>query len=287
MFIIFLNVFTLFFFYYVYILQIYSVRWTDIYRKGQETLVENMYLAGERRKKANEDSANKQKGAVHTFLKLSKPESENMATSRETAETDSVKNAETAVVNVVREEENDVTLTADQHVVMGNEQNVVDPLRNLDDPAMWPEKMERSCIDYLLQKGPPEITLDNFPKNKDGRHFSKVHCKRKLSNGESILRPWLIYSGSADKIYCFYCRILGKQKLSFVNEGFDQWQSCTKRLAEHEKSHGHLDAMTSCCEAGARISKKTGVDNIHQEMLFLRLNVGIKFFRDYLQLYNF
>ena len=43
-----------------------------------------------------------------------------MATSRETAETDSVKNAETAVMDVVREEDNDVTLTTDQHVVMGN-----------------------------------------------------------------------------------------------------------------------------------------------------------------------
>lgn len=59
-----------------------------------------------------------------------------MTTSSETAETDSMKNAKTAVVNVVREEDNDVTLTTDQHVVMGNEQNVVDPLRNLDDPAM-------------------------------------------------------------------------------------------------------------------------------------------------------
>ena len=99
-------------------------------------------------------------------------------------------------------------------------------------------------------------------------HFSKVHCKRKLSNGESILRPWLIYSVSADKIYCFYCRLLGKQKLLFVNEGFDQWQSCTTRLAAHEKSHGHLDAMTSCCEAGARLSKKTCIDKIHQWMLY-------------------
>ena len=122
-----------------------------------------------------------------------------MATSRETAETDYVKNAETPVVNVVREEDNDVTLTADQHVVMSNEQNVVDPLRNLDNPVMWPEKMERSCIYYLLQKGPPEITLDNFPKNKDGMHFSKVHCKRKLSNGESIFRPWQIYSVPATR----------------------------------------------------------------------------------------
>ena len=105
-----------------------------------------------------------------------------------------MKNAETAVVNVVREE------------------NVVDPLRNLDDHAIRPEKMERSCIDYLLQKGPPEITLDNFPQNKDGRHFSNVNCKRRLSNGECIVRPWLIYSVSADKIYCFNCRLLGKQK---------------------------------------------------------------------------
>ena len=75
-----------------------------------------------------------------------------------------MKNAETAVVNVVREENNDVTLTAVQHVIMGNEQNVVDSLRNLDDPAMWPEKTERSYIDYLLQKSPPEITLHNFLK---------------------------------------------------------------------------------------------------------------------------
>ena len=67
------------------------------------------------------------------------------------------------MVNVLSEEENDGTLIADQHVVMDNEQNVVDPLRNLDDSAMWPEKMERSCIDYLFQKG-PDITMDNFPR---------------------------------------------------------------------------------------------------------------------------
>ena len=60
---------------------------------------------------------------------------------------------------------------------MDNEQKVVDLLRNLDNPAMWPEKMERSCIGYLLQKNPPEVALDNYMKNMDGRHFSKLHCK--------------------------------------------------------------------------------------------------------------
>ena len=73
-----------------------------------------------------------------------------------------------------------------------------------------------------------------------------------------------MYTVSADKIYCFYCRLLrlGKQKDSFVNEEFDQWESCTTRLAEHQKLHEHSDAMTSCYEAGARLSKKTGIYKI-------------------------
>ena len=60
---------------------------------------------------------------IHKFLKRLKPESENMAASSEIAETDSVKN--TAVLNVIREEDNDITQTADQHVVMGNEKKML------------------------------------------------------------------------------------------------------------------------------------------------------------------
>ena len=59
--------------------------------------------------------------ARYTSFLNNQNESESMATSSETAETDSVKNAETAVVNVVREEGNDVTLIADQQVFMDNE----------------------------------------------------------------------------------------------------------------------------------------------------------------------
>ena len=42
----------------------------------------------------------------------------------------------------------------------------------------------------------------------------------------------------------------------------------TTRLAKHEKSHGHLDAMISCCEAGGRVNKKIGIDKIHHEILY-------------------
>ena len=98
-----------------------------------------MYLDGEkRRKKIWLQLINRKESIM--FFKRSKPVSKKMVLSNETTETNSVKNAETAVVIVVREEGNDVTLTTDQHVVMGNKQNVVDPLRNLD------VKKKRKCL---------------------------------------------------------------------------------------------------------------------------------------------
>ena len=98
-----------------------------------------MYLDGKkRRKKIWLQLINRRASSL--FFKRLKPVSKKMVLSNETTETNSVKNAETAVVIVVKEEGNYVTLTTDQHVVMGNEQNVVDPLRNLD------EKKKGKCL---------------------------------------------------------------------------------------------------------------------------------------------
>ena len=74
-----------------------------------------------------------------------------MAASSETAETDSVKNAKTAVAIFVREKDNYVTLKTDIHglyVIMDDKQIVVNPLRNLNDPALWPEKGKYFYIVY-------------------------------------------------------------------------------------------------------------------------------------------
>ena len=51
-----------------------------------------------------------------------------------------------------------------------------------DDPASWTEIISKQIIDYLVKKVPPEIILDGFPCQDDGRYFSKVYLKRELSN---------------------------------------------------------------------------------------------------------
>ena len=66
---------------------------------------------------------------------------------------------------------------------MGNEQNVVDPLRNLDK-----KKRENVLYRLLVTQGPCEITLNNVPINKDGRHFSEIilNCNPDISSKKQM-----------------------------------------------------------------------------------------------------
>ena len=117
--------------------------------------------------------------------------------------------------------------------------------------------MNQCARDYLVKKGPPTIIMEKFPKNNKGRHFSKFHCKRKLPNGEIIDRPWIIYSVSNDKIFCFYCKIFQNNILNSISTcGYDDWWNIAKMLSLHEISKHHLQAMLNCCELHERLSSK-------------------------------
>jgi len=63
-----------------------------------------------------------------------------------------------------------------------------------------PEIIAQQIRDYLGIKGHAKITLNEFLRKEDGTHFSKVHLHRKLTNGKTISRPWIIYSESEDKM---------------------------------------------------------------------------------------
>ena len=109
-----------------------------------------------------------------------------------------------------------------------------------DDRGTWPKVISSSVRNYFVKKGPPKITTEDFPKNEKGLRFSKYHCKRKLSNGETVDRPWEKYSLSSDKIFCYYCKLFDNNASSqLVNCGFDNWPNIHTRLSEHENSKKH------------------------------------------------
>nr|XP_025036239.1 zinc finger MYM-type protein 5-like [Pelodiscus sinensis] len=146
--------------------------------------------------------------------------------------------------------------------------NSADQIEISDDPATWPEYITRHIREYLVKQGTPKIIVEDFPKNKTGKHFSKFHCKRKLSNGEIVSRPWVIDSVSANKIFCYYCKIFCSNVASaLASNGFNDWSNIHTRLAEHENSKGHLQAMLSCCDLQQRLSVEKNIDSIQQKLI--------------------
>lgn len=75
-----------------------------------------------------------------------------------------------------------------------------------------------------------------FPVNDQGRRFSVNSYRRRMDNGEEMLRPWLVYSVCKDAIFCFCCRLFGKTHFSPLTSetGYCDWKHMSGLLSDHE-----------------------------------------------------
>lgn len=139
---------------------------------------------------------------------------------------------------------------------------------NLHDPGHWPEEIHRHVLDVLVSKGPCQVPLEySFPRNEEsGRCFSRTFLHRILPNGEKVNRRWMIYSIAKDAIFCFCCKLFSASNISLTSaDGFRDWANAGARLAEHEKSKLHLEALLKWTETKQRFGKQCAVDEIHQQ----------------------
>ncbi|XP_064411265.1 uncharacterized protein LOC135355515 [Latimeria chalumnae] len=130
-----------------------------------------------------------------------------------------------------------------------NNQQQNEPAVPSSDAALW--TVDAGTQQYCLDVGP------NFCRNQDGKYMmsSRQHKgrTRKLydtafnqvsPNGETIERPWLIYSPSTGCLFCFVCKLFSPNSTSaLANRGFDSWDHIG-RLGDHERSAEHQHALT-------------------------------------------
>lgn len=85
---------------------------------------------------------------------------------------------------------------------------------------------------------------DSSGKTKT-RYLTKNVFTRKLKNGESLDRKWLLYSPTKKSVYCYCCRLFNTtigNNLSSPN-GYKDWKHISNLLMEHENSLQHRQSM--------------------------------------------
>nr|XP_047132592.1 uncharacterized protein LOC124811280 [Hydra vulgaris] len=123
---------------------------------------------------------------------------------------------------------------------------------NLLDCGNWPIVRSSNFVDHLIKLGPFQITKKKYPEDRNGRHFSSIYYNRKLANGETFCRRWLVYSDSKNSVFCFCCLLFdNNSKSNLVSDGFKKWRHLTETLGIHENSVSHMKSENNMAFRGS------------------------------------
>jgi hypothetical protein len=141
-------------------------------------------------------------------------------------------------------------------------------MTNLSDPTLWPKICDRKIIDHLILHGPKKVLLTHYPQNENGCHFSDSHYFSSLANNEYIPRQWLMYSKTADCMFCFCCLCFDRgSRTSLASDGFNDWAHLFPALKSHESSNSHMKFYQECIEAESRLKGGNTVDKLEQLLI--------------------
>lgn len=138
---------------------------------------------------------------------------------------------------------------------------------NINDPGSWPSTIPHQFRTTIVKNGPIQLKLQTYPRNAINRCFSDTYYIRKLTNGETQPRRWLIYSISTNSLFCFPCKLFRNSGNDFCETGFADWVNSSDRLKMHERSVIHLEAMSTWLEMEKNLKLDNTIDKKQQILM--------------------
>lgn len=152
-----------------------------------------------------------------------------------------------------------------------------------EDPGLWPEKLTNEQRDIIVHrlanKGPEKTNITKMaPKNKEGKPFPNYLHYAKSANGrEKIRRDWLIYSESAEALYCIPCLLFSHEQTRPSKSALNskdgvklaniKWQKMYGKLPEHETNASHKQCYLKWKSLQHSLLAAKGVDSHLQKQL--------------------
>lgn len=146
----------------------------------------------------------------------------------------------------------------------------------LADVGTWPDAIDQPTRTLLVSRGSSAVrnldydfgrTTRQDAKSKGTlRSLSREWFYRNLTNGEKVLREWLVYSPEKMALFCFPCKLfVVRSKSKFASrEGFSSWWKLNPRIYTHEKSLSHVRAFLTWKEFEVRLSRGLTIDGNQQ-----------------------
>ncbi|XP_050507978.1 zinc finger MYM-type protein 5-like [Diabrotica virgifera virgifera] len=147
-------------------------------------------------------------------------------------------------------------------------------MEDLEDIGKWPKVTEKIRV-LLIEKGPLQTKLIKYQKDAKGRKLNNAYFNRKMENGETVLRTWLLYSQSLDSVFCFCCKIFATPESSNFTEGFQDWGNLSKALHRHETSRNHMKNFLKWKDLERELKNKTTIDCQEQIIADMERKHGI------------
>jgi len=121
----------------------------------------------------------------------------------------------------------------------------------------------------IFKRGPPPPLDDNFvfPLDEDNRRFTTFSYKRYHTNGECLLRTWLVFSISKNKVFCFYCKLFASSKIKLASDGYNDWRYIGRTLKDHETSNTHLNSYKTYIELVTRLNTNKTIDDTNKKIM--------------------